>query len=42
MLDSTQDRGALPRTGAGLAVLAAAGGALTGVGAALRKLVRRR
>jgi hypothetical protein len=38
---STTDRGALPRTGAGLAALALAGGALTGAGAALRKLARR-
>jgi hypothetical protein len=38
---STTDRGALPRTGAGVAALALAGGALTGAGAALRKLARR-
>jgi hypothetical protein len=37
----TTDRGALPRTGAGLLVLGAAGGALTGVGAALRRIARR-
>jgi len=35
------DRSALPRTGAGLAVLGLAGGALTGLGAGLRKLARR-
>jgi len=37
----TTDRGALPRTGAGLLVLGAAGGALTGIGAALRRIARR-
>lgn len=41
VLDRTVDRGALPRTGAGVTVLAVAGGALTGVGAVLRKLARR-
>jgi hypothetical protein len=35
------ERGALPRTGASLLVLGAAGGALTGVGAALRRIARR-
>jgi len=35
------DRTALPRTGAGIAGVALAGGALTGLGAGLRKLARR-
>lgn len=35
------ERGALPRTGAGLAVLTVAGGALTGAGTALRRLAKR-
>lgn len=41
VLDHTEDRGALPRTGAGLAALALAGSALTGLGAALRRAARR-
>lgn len=36
-----EDRGPLPRTGAGLAGLAVAGSALTGLGAALRRVARR-
>lgn len=38
---STTERGALPRTGAGLSALAAAGLALVGGGAAVRKAARR-
>ena len=41
VLGSSTDRGALPRTGGGLAVLALAGSALAGVGAALRKVAKR-
>lgn len=36
-----EERGALPRTGAGLAALAVTGSALTGLGAALRRVGRR-
>lgn len=38
---SSADRGSLPRTGAGLSLMALAGGTLTGVGGAIRKLARR-
>jgi len=41
VLGSSTDRGALPRTGGGLAVLALAGSALAGFGAALRKVAKR-
>ena len=39
--DEGADREALPRTGAGLLALGAAGSALTGVGVTLRRLARR-
>jgi len=38
---SSTDRGPLPRTGTGVVALALAGGALTGLGAALRKVAKR-
>lgn len=41
VLDADESRSVLPRTGAGLVALGAAGSALTGLGAALRRLARR-
>lgn len=41
VLGERESRGVLPRTGAGLAGVALAGGTLTGLGAALRRLARR-